>query len=160
MTHAVRADFAYEVRKAGSPQAPVVTLQRRRGSCRDFAVLMIEAARRLGLAARFASGYVYSSGATAAGKAEGGGHGHTHAWVRVCLPGCGWADFDPTNGIVGGEGLIRIAAATDPRLTLPLHGAWRGMRADFLGMEVEVDIEVQAQAAEQLPALLRVAGTG
>ena len=160
MTHAMRADFAYEVREAGPPQTPQVTLQRRRGSCRDFAVLMIEAARRLGLAARFASGYVYSSEPMTGGKAAGDSHGHTHAWVRVYMPGSGWADFDPTNGIVGGAGLIRVAAAPDPRLTLPLHGAWRGLRADFLDMTVEVDIEVRPEAAEQPAALLRVAGTG
>jgi transglutaminase-like putative cysteine protease len=160
MTHAVRADFDYGVREAGPPQSPEATLQRRHGSCRDFAVLMIEAARRLGLAARFASGYVYGDGQKAGGKAEGASHGHTHAWVRVYLPGCGWADFDPTNGIVGGAGLIRVAAAPDPKLTLPLHGAWRGMRADFLGMEVEVDIDVQAAAAAQPPPRLRVAATG
>ncbi|HXQ17313.1 MAG TPA: transglutaminase family protein [Caulobacteraceae bacterium] len=158
MTHVVRADFAYEVRESGPPQSPELTLQCRRGSCRDFAVLMIEAARGLGLAARFASGYVYS-GSQKAGAA-GASHGHTHAWVRVYLPGCGWADFDPTNGIVGGAGLIRVAAAPDPRLTLPLHGAWRGMRADFLGMQVEVAIDVRPEVAEQPPALLRVAGTG
>jgi transglutaminase-like putative cysteine protease len=161
MTHAVRADFAYEVREAGPPQTPVVTLQRRRGSCRDFAVLMMAAARRLGLAARFASGYVYGeSQGSGRDKGEGGGHGHTHAWVRVYLPGCGWADFDPTNGLIGGAGLIRVAAAPDPKLTLPLHGAWRGLRADFLGMEVEVEIEVQRDAARQPAALLRVAGSG
>jgi transglutaminase-like putative cysteine protease len=159
MTHAVRADFAYEVREAGPPQTPMVTLQRRRGSCRDFAVLMIEAARRLGLAARFASGYVYGeSQGSGRDKAAGDSHGHTHAWARVYLPGCGWADFDPTNGIVGGAGLVRVAAAPDPKLTLPLYGAWRGLRADFLGMDVEVDIEVRQ--AEQPDARLRVAGTG
>lgn len=158
MTHEVRASFAYEVREIGAPQTPQLTLARRRGSCRDFAVLMMEAARRLGLAARFASGYVYGGSPKAAGTAAGGGH--THAWVRVYLPGCGWADFDPTNGIVGSAGLIRIAAAADPRLTLPLHGAWRGMRWDFLGMEVDVDIEVDAEALTQPATLLRVAAAG
>ncbi len=159
MTHEVRASFAYEVREAGAPQTPQVTLERRRGSCRDFAVLMIEAARRLGLAARFASGYVYGGSLKGGGKA-GGSHGHTHAWVRVYLPGCGWADFDPTNGIVGSAGLIRVASAADPRLTLPLHGAWRGMRSDFLGMDVEVDIGVEAEPATQPATFLRVAGAG
>jgi len=158
MTHELRAGFGYEVREAGAPQTPQVTLVRRRGSCRDFAVLMIEAARRLGLAARFASGYVYG-GSPKSGN-TGSSHGHTHAWVRVYLPGCGWADFDPTNGIVGSAGLIRVAAAADPRLTLPLHGAWRGMRSDFLGMDVDVDIGVEAQAATQPATRLRVAGAG
>jgi transglutaminase-like putative cysteine protease len=157
MTHAARAGFAYEVRPTGPPQPPGVTLERGRGSCRDFAFLMMEGARSLGLAARFVSGYVYSGSPKAAGSSS---HGHTHAWVRVYLPGCGWADFDPTNGIVGAAGLIRVAVATDAKMALPLHGAWRGMRSDFLGMDVEIDIEVEDAAAAQPEPRLRVAGTG
>jgi transglutaminase-like putative cysteine protease len=157
MTHAIRADFTYQLRRDGPPQTPAVTLELRRGSCRDFAVLMIEAARSLGLAARFVSGYTYGGSPKAPGGAS---HGHTHAWVRVYLPGCGWADFDPTNGIVGNAGLIRVASAVDPRLVVPLHGAWRGMRSAFLGMDVEVDIRVDEAAAEQPPSRLRVTGAG
>ena len=156
MTHAVRGSFAYEVRPVGPPQTPGVTLERGRGSCRDFAFLMMEAARSLGLAARFVSGYVYGGSP----KATGGSHGHTHAWVRVYLPGCGWADFDPTNGIVGNAGLIRVATATDARMASPLHGAWRGMRSDFLGMDVEIEISTDAARATQPATRLRVAGAG
>ena len=157
MTHAIRADFAYELRRVGAPQSAAETLERRRGSCRDFAVLMIEAARQLGVAARFASGYIYGGSPKVQ---DGASHGHTHAWVRAYLPGGGWADFDPTNGIVGGAGLIRVASTADPRLALPLHGAWRGMRADFLGMDVEVDISIETAGAAQPPLPLRVARTG
>jgi transglutaminase-like putative cysteine protease len=157
MTHAIRADFAYELRREGAPQSAADTLERRRGSCRDFAVLMIEASRQLGVAARFASGYIYGGSPKAA---DGTSHGHTHAWVRAYLPDGGWADFDPTNGIVGSAGLIRVASSADPRLALPLHGAWRGMRADFLGMDVEVDISVETTLAAQPPLPLRVARTG
>jgi transglutaminase-like putative cysteine protease len=157
MTHAIRADFAYQLRREGAPQTPLETLERRTGSCRDFAVLMMEAARRLGLAARFASGYVYGGSPK---TASGPGHGHTHAWTRVYLPGAGWADFDPTNGVVGSAGLIRVASAVDPRLAVPLHGAWRGMRSDFLGMEVEVEIDTAAPAAEQPASASRVAQMG
>jgi transglutaminase-like putative cysteine protease len=156
MTHAVRASFAYEVRPTGAPQTPAVTLERGRGSCRDFALLMMEGARSLGLAARFVSGYVYSGSP----KAAGSSHGHTHAWVRVYLPGCGWADFDPTNGIVGNAGLIRVAVATDARMALPLHGSWRGMRSDCLGMDVEIDIGLEDAVATQPQARMRVGATG
>ena len=156
MTHAVRGSFTYEIRPVGAPQAPAVTLERGRGSCRDFAFLMMEAARSLGLAARFVSGYVYSGSP----KAAGASHGHTHAWVRVYLPGCGWTDFDPTNGIVGNAGLVRVATATDARMAAPLHGAWRGMRSDFLGMDVEIDIAAEAAQATHPAARLRVAATG
>lgn len=153
MTHAIREEFTYGTRLSGHPQSPLETLALGTGSCRDFAVLMIEAARSLGLAARFVSGYVYSS------SQKGGrtGGGHTHAWVRVYLPSCGWVEFDPTNGIVGNQDLVRVAIARDPRQALPLHGTYAGLGSDYLGMDVEVDVAVEAQAGAQPARLLRVA---
>jgi transglutaminase-like putative cysteine protease len=153
MTHAIHGGFAYGVRLEGPPQSPAETLARRSGSCRDFAVLMMEAARSLGLAARFVSGYVYS---TAGGPKRAGG-GHTHAWARVFAPTCGWVEFDPTNGIVGAAGLIRVAVACDPRQTVPLHGTWAGLGGDYLGMEVEVDAAASTAALAQPAPRLRVA---
>lgn len=152
MTHAIRAGFTYGKRLEGAPQSPAETLTRRGGSCRDYAVLMVEAARSLGLAARFTSGYVYS-GSAKAGRVGGG---HTHAWARVYLPDCGWTDFDPTNGIVGNHDLIRVAEVADPRSAIPLHGTWSGLSSDFLGMDVEVDVSI-AGAAVQPAQRLRVA---
>lgn len=108
----------------------------------------MEAARSLGLAARFVSGYVYSP----ASKARAAG-GHTHAWARVYVPGCGWVDLDPTNGIIGNADLIRVAVASDPGLTMPLHGSWAGLRSDYLGMEVEVDVGVEAAPAQDEAAV-------
>jgi transglutaminase-like putative cysteine protease len=131
MTGAIYEDFRYERRLFDGARAPLETLARRSGSCRDFAVLMMDAARRLGLAARFASGYLCASG--------GVGGGHTHAWTQVFLPSQGWLDFDPTNGAVGARGLIRVAVAVEPRQAVPLHGVWFGAASDCLGMEVEVD---------------------
>jgi transglutaminase-like putative cysteine protease len=151
MTHGMRGELSYASRLAGAPQTPTETLAGRNGSCRDFAVLMAEAVRSLGLAARFTSGYVYSGSP----KAARTGGGHTHAWVRVYLPGCGWTDFDPTNGIVGGQDLVRVAEVVNPRAALPLHGAWSGLKSDFLGMDVEVDVKVGEAA--QPAADLRVA---
>jgi transglutaminase-like putative cysteine protease len=153
MTHAIHGEFAYGTRLTGAPQAPLETLGLRTGSCRDFAVLMIEAARSLGLAARFASGYVYSS------SQKGGrtGGGHTHAWARVFLPSSGWVEFDPTNGIVGNSDLVRVAIARDPRQAVPLHGTWAGLPGDYLGMDVEVEVSVEACAATQPAPLRRVA---
>ena len=159
MTHAIRADFTYGKRLEGPPQTPVETLARRGGSCRDYAVLMVEAARGLGLAARFTSGYVYSSSTKdGSGSAKDGrtGAGHTHAWVRVYLPDCGWTDFDPTNGIIGNHDLIRVAEVADPRSAVPLHGTWSGLSSDFLGMDVEVDVTISG-AAVQPASHLRVA---
>ena len=153
MTHAIHDGFAYGTRLSGAPQAPLETLALGTGSCRDFAMLMIEAVRSLGLAARFVSGYVYSS-SQKAGRAGGG---HTHAWVRVFLPSCGWVEFDPTNGIVGNADLVRVAIARDPRQAVPLHGTWAGLPADYLGMDVEVEVSVEACADTQPAPLQRVA---
>jgi transglutaminase-like putative cysteine protease len=145
MTQAIYSDFKYSTRLTKGIQAPLETLALRTGSCRDYAVLMIEAVRSLGLAARFVSGYVYSP----RGGADRGriGAGHTHAWVHVYLPACGWVEFDPTNGIVGNADLVRVAVARDPRQAVPLHGTWSGLPADYLGMDVEVDVRAEAETA-------------
>ena len=139
MTWAIHSDFRYGARLYGAPQAPCETLESRTGTCRDFAMLMMEAARSLGLAAQFVSGYIYSPPKQAGSLTRLGG-GHTHAWVRVFLPACGWVEFDPTNGIVGNTDLVRVAIARDPRQALPLCGSWSGEADDFLGMDVEVDV--------------------
>jgi len=154
MTHAIHGEFRYGTRLSGEPQAPLETLALHSGSCRDFAMLMIEAVRSLGFAARFVSGYVYSSSSKKGGRTGGG---HTHAWVRVYLPVCGWVEFDPTNGIVGNADLVRVAIARDPRQAVPLHGTWAGLASDYLGMDVTVDVSVEEDAAAQPAPLLRVA---
>jgi transglutaminase-like putative cysteine protease len=133
MTHSIHEDFAYETRLFDAPRSAAETLSHRVGSCRDFAVLMMEAARRLGLAARFVSGYLL------AGSDEVGG-GHTHAWTQVFLPSCGWVDFDPTNGGLSAKRLVRVAVAVEPRQAVPLHGMWFGQAGDYRDMQVEVDV--------------------
>lgn len=149
MTRAVHAEFGYNCRLEVGTQTPLETLRLGTGSCRDFAVLMIEAARCLNIAARFVSGYVYSE---ADGGTERVGGGHTHAWLQAYLPHCGWVEFDPTNGIVGNSDLIRVAVARDPRQALPLSGTWYGDAADYLGMDVEVDVTALNLAARRLAA--------
>ena len=141
MTRSIHDDFKYSGRAFGPPQSPQETLRLRQGSCRDFAVLMMEAVRCLGLAARFVSGYLHVP--ADGGQARSGG-GNTHAWVRVFLPNGGWAEFDPTNGLVGNKDLIRVAVVRDPSQAIPLSGVWRGVSADFLGMDVEVDVTAEA----------------
>lgn len=136
MATSIRRDFTYVPRHEKGTQTPIETLNQRQGTCRDFAVLMIEAVRALGFAARFVSGYVYNPS-----RSEGVlGGGNTHAWVRIFLPGSGWVEFDPTNGIIGNRGLIRVAVARDPYQALPLSGTWFGPPASFLGMDVTVDV--------------------
>ncbi|MFI4935452.1 MAG: transglutaminase N-terminal domain-containing protein [Caulobacterales bacterium] len=155
MTQAIYADFRYSTRLLGVAQDPLDTLASRTGSCRDFAVLMMEAVRSLGLAARFVSGYIYSP-FLQAGRGRIG-KGHTHAWVRVYLPACGWVEFDPTNGIVGNADLVRVAIARDPRQATPLHGTWSGLASDCLGMEVTVNVQASPDLSMQ-PPTARVVG--
>jgi len=137
MTRTIHQEFAYSRRVERGTRPPVETLGARSGTCRDFALLMIEAVRSLGLAARFVTGYVYVPSRDAA-DVQGGGA--THAWVQIFLPGAGWVEFDPTNGIVGNRDLIRVGVARDPQQALPLHGTYRGKRADFVSMDVEVHV--------------------
>ena len=138
MTCAISEGFTYLRRVERGTQDPVATLRMRRGTCRDFALLMIEAARSLGLAARFVSGYLYVPSRD--GKEYLGG-GSTHAWCQVYLPGAGWVEFDPTNGIIGNRDLIRVAVARDPGQAIPLSGSYVGLPDDDLGMTVEVNVK-------------------
>ncbi len=96
---------------------------------------MMEAVRSLGLAARFVTGYVYVPDRDR-GEVRGGGS--THAWCQVYLPGAGWVEFDPTNGIVGSRDLIRVGVARDPGQAVPLSGSYVGAAGDFDDMAVTV----------------------
>ena len=147
MMRAIHDDLAYQGREAEGTQTPAETLLRRQGSCRDFALLMIEATRSLGFAARFVSGYQYDPRRDPANGGVPGGT--THAWVQIYLPGAGWVEFDPTSGSVGGRNLIRVAVARDPQQAVPLAGVWTGAPADYLGMEVSVSVTTNPAA---LPA--------
>ncbi|WP_428392896.1 transglutaminase family protein [Lichenicoccus sp.] len=141
MTLEIRRGFTYCARYEEGVQEPARTLAIRAGTCRDYAVLMIEAVRSLGMAARFVTGYIYSP---ASKSAQGGGA--THAWVEVFVPGAGWIDFDPTNGIVGSRDLIRVASVRDAHQAVPLSGTWTGFPADSLGMTVCVQVTAEASA--------------
>ena len=143
MTHAINERFTYVAREEHGTQDPVVTLQLGSGSCRDFALLMMEAVRSLGLAARFVSGYLYVPDKDVPGRVGGGS---THAWLEVYLPGAGWVEFDPTNGIVGNRDLIRVAVVRDPRQAVPLSGSWTGVPSDLLGMSVAVSVTSEGGA--------------
>jgi transglutaminase-like putative cysteine protease len=137
LTYGIKEGFAYERRSEGGTQAPVITLNLGRGSCRDLTLLMMEAVRCLGLAARFVSGYIYVPDRDETTYLGGGS---THAWCQVYLPGAGWVEFDPTNGIIGNRDLIRVAVARDPTQAVPLTGTFFGEPADELGMSVEVQV--------------------
>ena len=137
MTHGIRNAFTYRKRHEHGTQHPLDTLQTKSGTCRDYALFMIEALRRLGIAARFVSGYLFIPGDRAQGYVGGGS---THAWVQVYLPSAGWIEFDPTNGIVGTRDLVRVAVARDPRQAIPLHGTYLGSADAFVGMDVSINV--------------------
>jgi transglutaminase-like putative cysteine protease len=79
------------------------------------------------------------------------GGGSTHAWCQVYLPGAGWVEFDPTNGIVGNRDLIRVAVARDPRQAVPLFGTYSGARADYKGMTIQVNVTTEAGGSSPAP---------
>ena len=157
---AIRSDFKYQSREAMGTQRPAETLSRNSGTCRDFALLMMEVVRSLGLAARFVSGYLYDKALDTAappvvrntGLQQGArqleshdkplvvGGGATHAWLNVFLPGAGWVPYDPTNMLVGGTDLIRVAYTRKPEQAAPVSGSWFGAAADFAAMDVAVSV--------------------
>lgn len=140
MTRAIQNEFKYNPRDEMGTQSPAVTLKSGTGTCRDYALLLMEAARTLGFAARFVSGYLYDDSKLAGGRDTVIGGGVTHAWAQIYLPGAGWVPFDPTNGIVSDRNLIRVAVARDPSQAVPLKGSFVGKPDDFLGMDVKVEI--------------------
>src|ERR1700692_2508514 len=145
MTHGIREAFTYRKRHEQGTQHPLDTLQTRSGTCRDYALFMIEALRRLGIAARFVSGYIAMSGHRARDYVGGG---NTHALVPAYPPSAGWSEFGPTNGIVGTRDLIRVAVARDPRQAIPLHGTYLGPADAFVGMEVSISVVSAGEEAK------------
>ena len=134
-TRRITDAVGYGRRTKKGVQSPSETLRLRSGSCRDFAVLMMEAVRSLGFAARFVSGYIFVPD----DRSVNGG-GATHAWMQVYLPGAGWIDFDPTNSIVGNRNLIRVAVAWDQGSALPLWGTFTGPENLCHTMSVDVSV--------------------
>ena len=142
MNQHIREHFHYAARDEEGTQEPNVTLEIGSGSCRDFALLMMEAGRRLGIATRFVSGYLYDptlDGGTGDGETHGAGF--THAWLQAYLPGAGWLPFDPTNNLLGGSQLIRVGVARHPSQAAPISGSWFGESDDYLGMSVNVAVQ-------------------
>jgi YD repeat-containing protein len=140
--------FAYGVRNEPGVQAPSRTVALGSGTCRDFAWLMIETVRRLGFAARFATGYIHSPGSTVRGS------GATHAWCEVFLPDIGWTEFDPTNGLVESASLIRVAATRTWSEASPVSGVIYGHADCTLTVAVDVDLVDGAEAGQPGPAMV------
>ncbi len=139
ITRAIRAEFVYETRNEEGVKSPVDLLSSGTGTCRDYALFMMEAVRSVGLAARFVSGYLYDP-ALDGGVSDIVGAGSTHAWVQVYLPGAGWIEFDPTNGAHGGYNLVPIAVAREPSQSIPVSGTFDGTPEDFISLDVDVSV--------------------
>jgi transglutaminase-like putative cysteine protease len=135
MTHAIRAEFRYQERHEEGTQNAAETLASGSGTCRDFAVLMMEALRSIGLAARFVTGYLYDD---TSGTTRGGGS--THAWCSVYLPGAGWVEYDPTNGLLAGANLVRVGVTRTAAQASPISGGYIGGADDTLGLDVCVAV--------------------
>lgn len=130
--------LSYRIREEEGVQAAEQTLSSGSGSCRDAAALFMAAARQLGFAARFVSGYIYSEGTTI----QHGQSGATHAWAEVFIPGAGWKGFDPTIGNIVGADHIAVAVARVPESVPPIAGAFQG--APEAKMSVKVWVELLA----------------
>jgi transglutaminase-like putative cysteine protease len=126
--------ISYQSRETEGTQSPVETLNRGWGSCRDLAVLLIEAARCLGFGARVVSGYLYNP------STAGISTGTTHAWADIYVPGSGWIAYDPTNSTIDSSDLIRVAVTRDISQAVPVAGSFVGASDSYLGMRVDVAV--------------------
>lgn len=145
LAHAIHDALSYAVRFDEGTQHPVDTLENSSGSCRDYAWLFIELARRMGFAARFVTGYIHDRSLEASSLISA--VGLTHAWADVFIPGDGWVEFDPTNDLVADRQLLRVAVARVPEDASAVAGSFVGPAGSFLGLSVGVAIE-PAQAAQ------------
>jgi len=155
LNNGVGAQISYQNRESEGTQTPTETLIRGWGSCRDLAVLLIEAARSLGFGARVVTGYLYRSSADS-GSPSAIGAGATHAWADIYLPGAGWIAYDPTNRTLGGMDLIRVAVTRDISQAVPIKGSFVGPPGSYLGMTV--DVAVVTESAKQLGRPFGVSG--
>lgn len=159
---AIRTDFSYFARTASGVQTPSETLGLRSGTCRDFATLFIEAVRALGFGARFVTGYLYDPALDRGDNQGMVGAGATHAWAEVYLPGPGWVEFDPTNGLIESPSLLRVGVATDAEHAVPVNGSYIGYPEDVIDVEIEVKVAAlpaKAPAPEPAPPVSQSAAT-
>jgi transglutaminase-like putative cysteine protease len=131
LTGIIYSTLIYKAREEPGVQSARETLSLGSGSCRDFALLFMEAVKCLGLASRFVSGYLYA-------PLMSSQVGSTHAWAEVYLPGGGWKGFDPTIGDIVGSDHIPIAVSRLAESVPPISGSYRGSAESKLDVGVWV----------------------
>jgi transglutaminase-like putative cysteine protease len=146
LNQAIHSFALYQQREEPGVQSAAETLTRASGSCRDLAFLFMEAAKVLGFAARFVSGYCFNSSPDESG-------GSTHAWAEAFIPGAGWKGFDPTGGVMVGDNHIPLAVGRTPQSVPPVAGSFSG-QAQLLAMEVDVAVDVAVDVVVGKEALL------
>jgi transglutaminase-like putative cysteine protease len=149
MCKGIQETLKYSMRFETGTQSPATTLETGGGSCRDYALLMMEGARALSLASRFVTGYLYDPALDMPDDKDTI-PAFPHAWMEVYLPGAGWVEFDPTNGIIGTERLIRVGVARDPDQAMPIKGTFTG--AAGIGIDALVDVQVHTLVPEPVSA--------
>jgi len=137
-------EIRYERREEGDPLPPAETLSRRRASCRDFSVLMLEVLRRNGVAARLASGYLWEGDVSGDERVA---EGAMHAWVEAYLPGPGWVAMDPTNGVFCDHHAITTAVGLTHAQIAPLTGFYYGKKT--IPSRLETFLRVEAVEVEE-----------
>jgi transglutaminase-like putative cysteine protease len=131
---ALHRSFRQQAREQPGVWRPGKTLACAAGACRDLAALFMEACRYRGIASRFVSGYLHATSSET-------GHGSTHAWAEVYLPGAGWKGFDPTLGEVTGNRHVPVAVAVDPEAVPPVAGSFLGLAGLSTSMKVQVRVQ-------------------
>lgn len=146
LTGIINRKIGYQRREQKGVQTPATTLSLGSGSCRDVATLMMETLRHLGIAARFASGYLDCAATRAA-------RGSTHAWTEAYFPQLGWRGFDPTTGKRCTHQHIVTGTSHHPRGVMPVSGRYFGATGAFQSMNVTVEFSTPEDAA--VPELIR-----
>ncbi len=148
----IRGRFPSKRREEKGVLTPAQTIARGSGSCRDLATLLLEAARSLGIAARFASGYL-DCAASEAGEAS------THAWTEIYLPGEGWIGFDPSLGHPTSEQHVVTGVSNHPRGVMPVSGSYFGKATEFKELKVSVLFEKTACDISEKPEIAEASAT-